>query len=71
MAPFMMENLKAGLKKAEEFLSLFDGAIYNWDFMGGVKEGRGVYKHPSGTGYDGEFTDDQIEGRGAYKYSTL
>ena len=68
MVLFMMENLKVGCQKAEEFISILTVRVYDGEFKGGLKEGRGVYKYPSGAVYDGEFKGGKPEGRGIYKY---
>ena len=45
---FMMENLKVGSQKEEQFVSvLLDG-----EFADKIEEGRGDFKYPSGAVYD-------------------
>ena len=40
-----------------------NGGLYDGEFKGGLREGRGVYKCPDGAVYDGEYNDREIEGR--------
>ena len=43
-------------------------AVYDGEFKGGLREGRGIYKDPSGSVYDGEFKGGVEEGKGVLKY---
>ena len=52
-----------GSQKAEELRSIPDGAVYDGEFKGGLREGRGVYKKPDGAVYDGEFKGGQLVDR--------
>ena len=62
----MMENLKVGLKKAEEFI-ISGRCCYKGEFKGWIEEGRGIYSHNDRAVYDGEFKSGQPEGRAVCK----
>lgn len=47
-----------------------DGGIYDGEWEGGDKEGRGVYRYPSGAVYEGEWRNGRKEGRGCHRWAS-
>lgn len=44
-----------------------DGALYEGDFVNGLREGNGAYTYPYGDVYSGEWKNDKFEGSAFYK----
>ena len=45
------------------------GDVYDGEFKGGVKEGKGIYEYADGSIYDGEFKGGEKKGKGVYKHT--
>jgi hypothetical protein len=46
-----------------------DGSVYEGEFKGGAKNGKGTYKRASGSVYEGESKDNKRDGKGTYKWT--